>query len=350
MNEKWFNFIALFISIWLVSCKSDQPLDADLEEVQLEVPLHFPAPLIPKNNPLTPAKIGLGKKLFFDSILSQDQNLNCGSCHIQEYAFSDPRRLSIGTDSLKGTRNAPALINLTYHQTFFWDGASPSLELQALFPIESHFELASPLNEVLNRLKNHPEYPGLFKYVFRDTITAKGLVQAIASFERSLISGNSKYDRFISSGMDSTVFAEEEWKGYKLFFGENTSEKHAECFHCHGGFNFDDPEGRFRNNGLYLDYEDEGRYLVTGNDFDKGKFKVPTLRNIEYTAPYMHDGSFATLEEVLNHYANGGQLHQNRDILMGNISLDSAERRAIIMFVKTLSDITFLTTPEFQPD
>lgn len=330
-------------------CVGDDMVDDQLMEMELAVPDHFPIPEIPADNPLTPAKVDLGKRLFFDPILSRDGDLSCGSCHFQENAFADPKRLSIGTDGLLGLRNAPALFNLVYHQSFFWDGANPSLELQAIFPIESHFELASTVDEVLQRLKADPDYPRLFQYVYNDTITAKGLVQAIASFERTLISAGSKYDDFLASGLDSTIFTEQEWRGYKLFFSETDSDKHPECFHCHGGFNLDDPSGRFRNNGLYLDYEDEGRYLVTGSDFDRGKFKVPSLRNIEHTAPYMHDGSIATLEEVLDHYASGGQLHQNRDILMGNIAIDSLEKLDIIAFLKTLSDPGFLTNPDFQP-
>ncbi|MEM7367561.1 MAG: cytochrome c peroxidase [Bacteroidota bacterium] len=349
MNRFW-TFIFLYIALLGAGCIGDDMVDDQLMEMELEVPDHFPLPEIPANNPLTPAKADLGKRLFFDPILSRDRNLSCGSCHFQEHAFADPRRLSLGTDSLPGSRNAPPLFNLVYHKSFFWDGANPSLEQQALFPIESHFELATPLPEVLRRLKADSDYPVLFHYTFGDTITAKYLVQALASFERTLISAGSKYDQFLATGLDSAIFSAQEWRGYKLFFSETDQDRHAECFHCHGGFNLDDPEGRFRNNGLYLAYEDDGRYLVTGDEFDRGKFKVPSLRNIEHTAPYMHDGSLATLEEVLDHYASGGHLHQNRDILMGMISIDSTQKQDILAFLKTLSDPGFLSNPAFRPD
>ena len=334
----------------LAACKGDPPIPDDLQEVEIAVPDHFPAPVIPPDNSVTPAKIALGKKLFYDPMLSRDRDLNCASCHFAEHAFADPRRLSIGHGGAIGLRNAPPLFNLMYHQNFFWDGGNPSLETQALFPIESDFEMNLTIAELLERLKVDPDYPGEFEYVFGESITAKGVVQALSTFERTMISADSKYDRFVEAGFDSTVFSSAEWRGYQLFFTESASGTHAECFHCHGGYNFDDPEGRFRNNGLYLDYADEGRYEITGDDRDKGKFKVPSLRNIEFTAPYMHDGSLATLEEVLEHYASGGQLHQNRDLLMGNISLDSLEQQDILAFLKTLSDPSFLTNPDYLVD
>ncbi|MEM7660490.1 MAG: cytochrome c peroxidase [Bacteroidota bacterium] len=340
----------ILLLVFTNACKPDPPIDQDLVEMELEVPNGFPRAIVPEDNPVTQAKIDLGKKLFYDRLLSRDRDLNCASCHFPEHAFADPRRLSVGHGGATGTRNAPPLFNLMYHQEFFWDGANPTLETQTLFPIESDFEMNLSIGELVDRLNADPEYPAMFERVFNDSITPRGIVQAIATFERTMISGGSKYDDFVAAGFDSTLFTPQEWRGYQLFFMETADGKHAECFHCHGGFNFDDPEGRYRNNGLYLDYEDEGRYLVTGDDRDRGKFKVPSLRNIEHTAPYMHDGSLATLEEVMEHYATGGQLHQNRDLLMSNIELDSSQQAEIIAFLKTLSDPDFMTNPAFLPE
>ena len=349
-------YLIFLLPLWLLACEPDSPLVAPTRQpVELVVPAHFPQPPVPATNVLTEAKIKLGKRLFFDPLLSQDMTISCGSCHPPENAFADPRPFSLGVGGVSGDepskrRNAPALFNVVYHQNFFWDGSNPSLETQILFPIESPFEMATKVDTVLRRLRAHPEYPRLFWQTFQDTISAKTLTDAIASYERSLISAGSKFDQFMAAGMDSSVFTPAEWRGYKLFFLESAANNHAECFHCHGGFNFDDPEGRFRNNGLYSFYQDFGRFNVTGNPLDVGRFKVPSLRNIEYTAPYMHDGSLETLEDVLAHYASGGQPHPNRDILIGNISMTLEEQQDIIAFLKTLSDPDFVNNPAHRPE
>ena len=339
------------ILLLISSCKPEPPeIDLNLKEITLEVPDHFRTPEIPEDNPLTPAKITLGKRLFFDPILSLDSTVSCGSCHLQEKSFADPVGFSEGINGQKTGRNSMALINLVYAQALFWDGANPTLETQVLVPIMNPIEMNMTPQEVIRRLQNHPEYPDLFQYVFNDTINMKGVTDAIASYERILISSNSKYDRFIESGMDSTVFTDSEWRGYNLYFAERSNARHAECFHCHGGFNFDDPADIFRNNGLYEFYADKGRGSVTLNPRDVGKFKVPTLRNIEFTAPYMHDGSLATLEEVLDHYASGGQPHQNLDPLIQNIVLTEQDKKDVIAFLKTLSDPDFINNPAFRPE
>ncbi|GAB4407150.1 MAG: cytochrome-c peroxidase [Bacteroidia bacterium] len=356
MNRILFLWLLLAVALFDTGCERDQPLVSPSRQVvQLQVPSHFPRPEIPKDNPLTQAKIDLGKRLFFDPTLSADRTISCASCHLPELAFSDPRPNSIGVGGIEGTlpeqrRNAPALFNLVYHRNFFWDGNKPTLETQALMPIENPVEMATSIDTVVQRLRRDPAYVQAFRHAFGDSIRPLNILQAIASFERTLISSGSKYDRFIASGMDSTVFNEAEWRGYQLFFLESATNNHAECFHCHGGYNFDDPEGRFRNNGLYTFYQDFGRFNITGDPLDVGKFKVPSLRNIEYTAPYMHDGSMRTLEEVLRHYAKGGNIHPNRDILISNITLTEQDQADIIAFLKTLSDPGFISNPAFRPE
>ena len=338
--------------------------EVDTKLIELEYPDHFPEPYIPTNNPLTQAKVDLGKKLFFDPILSSDKSLSCASCHFQANAFSDPRPFSVGVGGAVGEepqlrRNAPALFNLAWHPALFWDGAiedpnrrNDQLENQARVPIEATHELNSNWPLVLERLNQDPDYPDDFWRAFGDTITERYVLRALASFERTMVSTGSKYDQYIASGQDSTVFTASEWRGFKLFFAESGT-RHAECFHCHGGFNFDDPAGQFRNNGVFDVYEDRGRILLTGNPFDEGKFKVPSLRNIEYSAPYMHDGSIATLEEVIDRYVEVGaptyNRHPNADLLIENIRITESDKTDLLAFLKALSDPGFINNPAFQP-
>ena len=173
--------------------------------------------------------------------------------------------------------------------------------------------------------------------------------KAIATFERTMVSYNSKFDQYLAS-QDTSIFTASERRGFELYFTEEIGAKHAECFHCHGGFNLDEPTGAFRNNGLDENYEDLGRANVTQNNKDIGKFRVPSLRNSEFTAPYMHDGRFATLEEVLDHYASGGHPNFNRDPLLPNIQLNEQDKQDILNFLKTFSDPGFLTNPDFLPE
>lgn len=329
--------ILVFMSIGLFSCKKPKPFNPTT--LTLEVPKHFPTPAIPSDNPLTEEKVLLGKKLFFDPILSGDQTVSCGSCHLPSKAFSDTTALSIGINGKKGSRNAPPLINPVYGERFFWDGANPSLEEQAIQPILNELELGGDFEVILERLNNHPDYPQLFKDAFNEVPSTANILDAIASFERTLISANSPYDRYLAG--DENAISESAKRGLALFNSEQ-----GECFHCHTGFNFTDES--FQNNGLYIIYEDEGRAAVTGRDNDRAKFKTPTLRNIEFTAPYMHDGSMKTLEEVLDHYASQGQPHPNRSIFMRNIDLTLEDRRDLINFLKSLGDPEFLNNPDFR--
>lgn len=339
--------------------------EVDTEIVELDYPDHFPDPYLPSNNPLTQAKIDLGKKLFFDPILSVDESQSCGSCHFQENAFADPRPFSPGVGGAVGSRpelrrNAPPLFNLAWHPSLFWDGAiedprgrNDQLENQARVPIEAPHEMNSNFPLVMERLKAHQAYPDMFWKAFGDTVTERYILQALASFERTLISADSKWDRYMRQGQDTSIFTDSELRGMKLYFAE-TGERHAECFHCHGGFNFDDPAGEFRNNGFFDVYDDQGRFLLTGSPFDVGKFKVPSLRNIEYTAPYMHDGSFNTLDEVLDRYLEVGHpsfdRHENTDLLISNIVFTEEDKDDLIAFLKTLSDPNFINNPAFSSE
>ena len=319
----------------------DDLLPSRLKIYEFDLPAHFPDPTlyIDSENIPTVAKVELGRRLFFDPILSSDGTISCASCHLPDQSFADPRPLSIGVNGKVGKRNAPALVNVMYGQSFFWHGSTPSLERQVLFPIEDSTEMNSSFPEVLAKINQHPEYPSLFREAFGTEPNPDALTDAIASFERSLVSSNAPYDRYLEG--DTTALNQSQLRGMTLFFGEK-----AECFHCHAGFNFTDES--FKNNGLYEAYQDPGRWEVTGSRSDLGKFKVPTLRNIEFTAPYMHDGSIGSLEEVMDHYASGGKNHPNKSVLIRRFILSEQEKEDLINFLKALSDPSFLKNPAFQ--
>lgn len=342
-------FLAGLTMSLINACGPTPPvIEEDLLPVSIEVPAHFRDIIPPADNEITPAKIALGKKLFFDPILSEDMTISCASCHPAANAFSDPNRFSIGVDGATGTRQAMPIMNLAYAKNLFWDGRVTTLEEQVIDPIINPIELATDTATVMARLGADAFYNAEIKRVFdTDEIRFEHVEKAIATFERSVVSYGSKYDQYLAS-QDTSIFTPSEQRGFVLFFTEEIGAKHAECFHCHGGPNLDEIQGQFKNNGLDEFYEDLGRANVTQNTKDIGKFRVPSLRNIEFTAPYMHDGRFQTLEEVVDHYASGGQPNINRDPLMTNIQLDEQDKQDIIAFLKTFSDPDFLTNPAYQ--
>ncbi len=302
---------------------------------KLVVPAGFPAPAIPPDNPLTVEGIALGERLFADPILSVDSTIACISCHLPAHAFSDPQPFSQGVGGLT-SRNSMPLFNLLWSSSFFWDGRTASLESQALEPVQTPVEMGEDWDRVVAKLERHPEYPALFARAFGDApIDRQRVAQAIAQFERTLVSADSKYDRWLAGQAELTP-AEE--RGFLLFHTEE-----GDCFHCHVAPLFTDNE--FHNNGLDRVPLDEGLAERTGKRFDRGKFKTPTLRNVEYTAPYMHDGRFQTLAEVIEHYDSGFHRTALTDPLLLvrlNLDLTEADKRALVAFLKTLSD------PQFQ--
>lgn len=306
----------------------------------IEIPDGFPQPSYPADNQPTTDRIALGKRLFFDKQISRTGEVACGSCHLQENAFADPRQLSIGIEGRIGKRNAPSLANMLFNTSFFWDGGVPTLEQQAIGPIINPLEMDMTMGEVVTRVAADPTYVDMFKRAYNAEPTPGYVTKAIASFVRTLVSGHSRYDKY--SFGDNTAMTAAELRGKDVFFGEK-----AECFHCHIGFNF--TNNAFRNNGLYLDYADHGRQLITELSVDQGLFKVPTLRNIALTAPYMHDGSLATLEDVVDHYMSGGKGHPNRDVLIHKFTLTDEEKADLIAFMKSLTDDTFTSNPKFKP-
>jgi len=315
-------------------------------------------PVISTNNPQTVEGIALGRKLFYDPILSGDGTQACASCHMPALSFSDSSKFSSGITGAIGDRQSMPIFNLAfnYDEKFFWDGRALSLEEQALGPVVNPIEMNNTWVNAVASLQSTSTYPSLFNAAFGTTTIDSTLVaKAIVQFERTLISGNSKFDRYLLSLEGLTL---EEANGFAIF---NDSEK-GDCAHCHGANNIDinstghNPlwtDNLFHNNGLDATFADLGRALVTGDPNDNGKFKTPSLRNLAFSAPYMHDGRFQTLEEVIDHYSTGVIISATIDPLMelqgnGGSQLTPAEKADLKAFLLTLSDSEFITNPDFQ--
>ncbi|UTW64847.1 cytochrome-c peroxidase [bacterium SCSIO 12643] len=326
-------FIALFGVISLSNCKRSIPEPTDYPTTihqttpyDLKIPLGFPEMVIPENNPLTVEGVTLGRKLYYDRILDKDSARACASCHHQDQAFQIDN----------GTQQVLPHANFGWMTNYMWNGGfNGTLEDVMIFEVEVFFETN------MDRLNNSKIYRELFKKAFNvDSITSKDAAFALAQFARTMNSGNSKFDQFINGAV---LLTQQELQGQQLFFTEK-----ADCFHCHGTIFLTDFTPR--NNGLDAN-PDAGLMEVTGNPKDLGKFKTPTLRNIELTAPYMHDGRFNTLEEVVDFYSGGVHNTSTVDPLMvyahnGGVSLTQEEKEALIAFLKTFTDQEFLNNPE----
>jgi len=304
------------------------------------------APVIPIDNPQTVEGIALGKKLFFDPILSIDNTLACVDCHAPENAFTDSDKFSDGVDGIFGNRNSMPLFNLAwnYDEKFFWDGNTFSLEHQAFVPITDPIEMKSNWADVESKLQQHAEYPSLFEKAFgASNIDSSLVTKAIAQFERTLISANSKFDKFLLGELN---LSPEELNGFNVFM----DEAKGDCFHCHGSDK--NPlwtDNIFHNNGLDETFADLGLGAVTGDPADNGKFKSPSLRNLEFTAPYMHDGRFASLDDVINHYSQGLKNSSTIDPLMkkvdqGGVGLTDKDKADLKAFLLSLSDYDFINS------
>ena len=340
-----------------MSCANSDP-DTEEEYTPVSYSLQIPQlfqeklidPLIPSNNPLTEEGIALGKKLFFDTILSGDNSQSCASCHKPQNSFTDDTRFSDGVDGVFGARNSMPLFNLAWNfsDRFAWDGKELGLERQALEPVKNPIEMHGDWINIAIKLQQDSEYPTLFLRAFGSfTIDSTLVTKAIAQFERTLISGNTKFDKYLSGGATLSL---EELNGFNIFMDETKGD----CFHCHGSDN--NPlwtDNSFHNNGLDALFTDIGLGAVTGDPNDYGKFRSPSLRNLAFTSPYMHDGRFATLEEVINHYSEGLQNSSTIDPLMkkinqGGVLLTLQEKEDLKAFLLTLTDSEFINNPDFQ--
>ena len=300
---------------------------------------------------MTVEAVRLGQHLFYDPILSADSTLSCSGCHIPELAFTDALTFSVGIDGIAGTRQSMPIFNMVYNDALmFWDGRANSLEEQALLPIQDPIEMHEMLPNVLAKLSRHPLYPDMFFEAYGvDEITPDLIADAIAQFERSIISQNSLYDK----AKRGEAFLPDEAADGEALFASLTG---GDCFHCHtldGVFT----DNTFRSNGIdsfvrYIDFPDPGLGAITGDTADYGKFKVPTLRNIALTPPYMHDGRFETLDEVLDFYSEGVHDTPFTDPLIefayqGGVQLTEEEKDQIIAFLHTLTDTTFMHNPAY---
>lgn len=359
-------------------CEGEACGDGAAGEFAWKLPEGFPEPSVPENNPMSVAKVKLGRRLFYDVRLSENETFSCASCHVQELAFTDGKAAAVGSTGQSHTRSSMSLANVAYASTLTWANPNQTLlEEQAKVPMfgTEPVELGLPSEElVVERLRSVEVYAGLFDAAFPgedDPVTLEHVTFALAAFERTLISGDSPFDRWQRD--PSYPYGDSERRGFELF-----SEAEAlECFHCHEGFNKTDHvtfAGRafftkpFHNTGLYnIDGKggypapNRGLFETTGNPRDMGRFKAPTLRNVAVTGPYMHDGSVETLSDVLDHYAAGGRTIASgrnagdgskspykESALIRGFELSAQDRRDLLAFLETLTDETFLANPEFS--
>jgi len=307
----------------------------------LQVPEGFPQPEIPADNALTPERIALGRRLFYDPVLSKDSTRSCGSCHHPHLAFSDSTTVSFGIENRAGTRNSPSLANVAYQKNLLREGSVPTLEMQILVPIQEHNEFDFNILLVAERINRMPEYVALAEAAYDRAPDPFVITRAIAAFERTFLSGNSPYDQWHFQGKNTAVSASAK-RGYSLFQSERLA-----CGKCHEGFLFTNQT--FANNGLYEVYPDSGRIRLTGLEQDRALFKVPGLRNVALTAPFMHDGSILTLETVIDHYQTGGKGHPNKSPLLRPFTLTVQEREDLLAFLKSVTDEEFVKSPDFYP-
>ena len=314
------------------------PTKNRISDYEVDIPVGFPELEFPEGNELTQTRVDLGRLLFYDPILSVDSTVSCASCHNQTLAFADNQIISPGVEGRLAMRNAPTLANVGYNPTLLFDGFLKTLEMQVLVPIQEHAEFSSNIVDIAEKLKKDSHYVRMSLEAYERLPDPYVITRAISSFERTLISGNSKYDQQVYQ--KKNVMNRSEKRGMNLFFNE------LNCAECHSGFNFTDFS--VQNNGLYEVYADSGRQRATKIEADRAMFKVPTLRNIALTAPYMHDGSIATLEEVIMHYESGGKSHVNKSEKIKPFKLSKRERKDLIHFLETLTDHEFITNPAFS--
>ena len=346
MHKKWIVASIITGLVMLAhSCKKDKGSDPEEEAISFTKPENFPQPLYKfEANTLTTDGFKLGRKLFYDNTLSKDNSISCGSCHQQFAGFANlDHSVSHGVDNCLGTRNAPPIFNLVWQPDFMWDGGVHNIEVSPLNALTSSCEMANDLTALVNKLNNTRAYPELFEKAFGTrTITSQLLLKALTQFMAMVVSSNSRYDKYIRKEAGAE-FSEQEKVGYELF--------KINCSTCHKEPFFTDFS--FRSNGLDKIPTDRGRDSITNNPTDRGKFRVPSLRNIEVSKPYMHDGRFFALEDVLEHYNSGVKAHANLDpALQKNghlgITLTKTEQSSILAFLKTLTDHELINDKRFS--
>ena len=349
------------LAVWGSGCRPDEPTECTTPPgatpLEIDIPPFFPPMDIPPDNPTTVEGVELGRLLFWEKALSADSTMSCGTCHMPTFSFAEPTAVSTGITGAQGTRNAMALINMGWAQRFFWDGRASTLEEQVLEPIPHPDEMNLPWPEAVERLEADPDYAERFKVAFAgEPISAEAVSKAVSQFLRTMISADSKFDRWRRGQAELT---DQEFQGYEIFNREGGDPEvvtggqfGADCFHCHGEAGLQFTDYLFHNNGLDSNFgADPGLAGLTGVALDSGRFRTPTLRNVTLTAPYMHDGRFQTLEEVIDHYDAGGLPSATIDPFMkyssGGLMLQPQQKEALLAFMHTLTDTAFVSNPAF---
>lgn len=325
------------IAFHLLACHRESTVvDNDLSAI----PSHFPKMEFPEGNAFTVARYDLGKKLFFDPRLSVDSSISCSSCHKADFAMADNVSISPGVAERLGVRNAPTLINVGYLPYFMSEGGVPTLEMQVLAPIQEHVEMDFNIVLIAERMKKDSVYVRMSNDAYQRDPDPYVISRALANYERTFVSGNSAFDHFQYHGINSAMSLSAQ-RGMNLFYSERTN-----CSVCHAGLLFS--SFAFENNGLDSVYADIGRMRHTYDTADEALFKIPMLRNVEYTAPYMHNGSISTLEEVVEHYNSGGANHRHKSGLVKPLNLTEEEKVNLVAFLKALSDPKVLTDERYR--
>lgn len=358
------------MSLTLASCKKEKDdemtdgntLCTEVSNVgtpyQLDVPYFFSDPAIPADNPLTEEGVQLGRFLFWEKKLSRNNTVSCGSCHFPSTSFTDDDQFSSGLNGELTDRNSMVLVNMAWNNKFFWDGRAPSLEDQIFQPIRNPVEMGFTWPEAEDRIGSDPDYQDMFTAAFgTPCVDSVRISKAIAQFVRTMVSARSRFDRSFRYG--EIVLTPSEQRGLELFRAEGGDpniypggQNGGDCFHCHGGGLIQFTDFQFHNNGLDTTFSDLGRGGVTGNWYDEGLFKTPTLRNVALSAPYMHDGRFQTLHEVVEHYNSGGHASPTLDPLIKfqgvGLGLSPQDVDDLVNFLEALTDTSFANNPNFQ--
>lgn len=325
----------------IYACQRDPvfPNDSSGNVCAVQIPPHFPPIMYPVDNTPTADRIALGKALFYERRFSKNGNISCASCHLPAYAFADTARFSIGTDGIALKRNSPSLANVAWQPYLLREGSVPDLERQILVPIQEMHEFNNNILTIVDALKTDPYYSAMSIQAYNKPFDAWVLTRALSCFERTLISANSPYDRHLkgdSKAMNAATLA-----GMTLFYDS------LPCGSCHVGIFQTNYE--FANNGLYQTYADPGRQRFTRNPWDSGVFKIPSLRNVAVTAPYMHDGSLADLSAVIDHYAGGGEPHKSKHPAIQPFKITPLQKAQLIAFLESLTDREMLNNPCYRP-
>ncbi|MBX7050646.1 MAG: c-type cytochrome [Flavobacteriales bacterium] len=336
MNRK---YLLVLVAASLIACNKSASYQD--EPVRLRIPYKFPEIRFPEGNEPTKLRIGLGRILFYDNRLSTNHDMNCGSCHVLSSAFTDGKMVSTGRMGHEGRRNAPTLANIAWMPRLMMEGGVPTLEAQALAPLHDSLEMGFNMMAYVDELNEDEELRAIAKAAYgRDSIDPYVVTRSLAAFQRTFISGDSRFDRYRTGYKDELTH--DEFEGMRLFYSDRTK-----CGECHSMPFFTDFE--YYNIGLEEEYTDHGKERATHLAGDIGKFKTPTLRNIELTGPYMHDGRMNTLEEVVAFFNEGGRNHVNKDERIAPMNLTDEEQRQLVAFLKTLTDWNFVQNADLLP-